>query len=145
MHTNIVSANWESLADFYIIVFSCKKILPKRNISESWLEKGTGVKDASLTGIHLMLPGYGKDGPTLEIFEYNNMLEKEEPVVNRKGFGHIAFHVSDVSNMVKKVISFGGQLIGEIINTRIVEKGILTFAYLTDPEGNIIEVQNWNT
>jgi hypothetical protein len=55
VHTNIVSDNWESLADFYINVFNCQKILPKRNISENWLEKGTGVKNASLSGIHLIL------------------------------------------------------------------------------------------
>jgi len=145
VHTNIVSTNWESLADFYINVFNCTKILPVRNISESWLEKGTGVKHASLKGIHLMLPGYDKDGPTLEIFEYSNMYEKEIPAANRKGFGHIAFHVNDVSLIVKKAISYGGNLIGEIVNAKIEEKGILTFAYLTDPEDNIIEIQNWNT
>lgn len=60
VHTNIVSSDWKSLADFYINVFGCQPILPERNLSGSWLEKG-----------------------------------------------------------------------------------LLTFAYLADPEGNIIEIQNW--
>lgn len=144
VHTNIVSINWKGLADFYIKVFDCIPILPERNLSGIWLEKGIGVKQASLSGIHLKLPGYGKNGPTLEIFQYNQMLEKEESVANRKGFGHIAFHVDDVSSLVKRAISCGGNAIGEIIVTKIKEKGILTFAYLKDPEGNIIEIQNWN-
>jgi predicted enzyme related to lactoylglutathione lyase len=144
VHTNIVSSNWKSLADFYIKVFDCIPILPERNLSGSWLEKGTGVKQASLSGIHLGLPGYGMNGPTLEIFQYSQMVEKGNSVANSKGFGHIAFHVDVVSYMVKKVINNGGELVGELITTEIKEKGTLTFAYLRDPEENIIEVQNWN-
>ncbi len=144
VHTNIISENWEKLAEFYANVFECTPVLPERNLSGNWLDKGTNLKNASLTGIHLRLSGYEKNGPTLEIFQYNKMIEKGHPAANRKGFGHIAFHVDDVSQVVKKTISFGGKLVGEVINTKIEKKGILTFAYLKDPEDNIIEIQNWN-
>ena len=142
VHTNIVSSDWKNLADFYINVFGCQPILPERNLSGSWVEKGTGVKNAAITGIHLKLPGYNTNGPTLEIFQYSDMLEKDTAYANRKGYGHIAFHVDDVSLIVEKAIAFGGKIIGEIVRTEIKEKGLLTFAYLTDPERNIIEIQN---
>ena len=70
VHTNIIARDWKLLADFYIKVFECKPVLPERDIKGDWLEKGTGVKNASLRGIHLLLPGFDNDGPTLEIFQY---------------------------------------------------------------------------
>ena len=73
----------------------------------TWFTKGTGLKNAPLAGAHLKLSGYGKDGSTLEIFQYSKMIEKGHQVANGKGFRYIAFHVAD-------------------------------------PEGNLIEFQNWN-
>lgn len=71
--TNIVSTNWKSLVDFYIKTFNCKIIPPIRNQSGEWLDKGTGLKNAKLEGAHLLLPGQGQNGPTLEIYEYENI------------------------------------------------------------------------
>ena len=143
VHTNIISENWKKLADFYIRVFECTAIMPERNLSGSWLDKGTGLKNVSLTGVHLKLPGYSKDGPTLEIFQYNKMIENGHQVANKKGLGHIAFHVDDVEATLKKVGLFGGSAIGEILVKEITDLGILTFVYVADPEGNLIELQNW--
>ena len=60
------------------------------------LEAGTGVPGAALQGVHLRLPVTGPPGPTLEIYQYQPELEGQPPVVNRPGFGHIAFVVDDV-------------------------------------------------
>ena len=35
-------------------------------------------------------------------------------------------------------------MLGEIAKIEISGVGVLTIAYARDPEGNIIEVQNWN-
>ena len=143
VHTNIISANWTQLAQFYIDVFGCQPAPPARDQSGEWLSRGTGVKDAALQGIHLHLPGYGDEGPTLEIYQYNHMEDKPEPTANRKGFGHIAFQVEDVGAVFEKVIAYGGKAIGEVV-TRVVEGvGIITFVYVADPEGNLIELQRW--
>jgi len=76
VHTNIVSSDWKKLADFYINVFECIPILPERNLSGNWLDKGTGLKNASLTGVHLRLPGYGKNGPEQILKTRTNYSEK---------------------------------------------------------------------
>ena len=70
-HTNIVAADWRALAGFYEDVFGCTPVPPSRDLSGAWLDRGTGVPDAHLTGIHLRLPGHGDRGPTLEIYGYS--------------------------------------------------------------------------
>ncbi len=66
-HVNIIAQDWKSLASFYRRAFSCFEVPPERRLSGEWLSK-TGVKNASLEGVHLRLPGMGYEGPTLEIF-----------------------------------------------------------------------------
>ena len=142
VHTNIIARDWKLLADFYIKVFECKPVLPERDIKGDWLEKGTGVKNASLHGIHLLLPGFDNDGPTLEIFQYHRNEKKSNPVANREGFGHLAFLVSSVDEILDKMISHGGTRLGEVVKKKL-DYGIIVFTYAKDPEGNIIELQSW--
>ena len=143
-HTNIVSTDWKKLAAFYIEVLDCRPVPPERNLSGKWLDQGTGVKSASIEGMHLRLPGFGDSGPTLEIFQYERIERNYPPKANRKGFGHLAFHVDNVEEIKKKVISYGGGSLGEITKKEVPGVGLLTFVYMTDPEGNILELQNWS-
>ncbi|MDY6833393.1 MAG: VOC family protein [Chloroflexota bacterium] len=142
-HTNIIARDWCRLAEFYEHVFGCTRVLPERQLSGKWLEMGTGVRDACLSGIHLRLPGCGDCGPTLEIFQYSDNETKLSPVANREGFGHIAFEVDDVRKAMVEVLDNGGARIGEITESKVDGVGILIFVYLADPEGNIIELQSW--
>ena len=143
VHTNIVSKDWQTLARFYQEVFDCRAVPPKRDLSGDWLARGTAVPNAAFQGIHLRLPGHGDDGPTLEIYQYSVFEPNDEPLANRKGFGHIAFRVDDITAVRNKVLKHGGADLGQVVETDIPGVGRLTFVYLTDPEGNIIEIQNW--
>jgi glyoxylase I family protein len=144
VHTNIVARDWKRLARFYEQVFQCKPVPPEKRLSGQWLEKGTGVTEARIEGIHLGLPGFGDDGPTPEIFQYNHQEKRPETAINRPGFAHIAFSVDDVEVAEKAVIEAGGGTIGEVVCVEIPGAGEITFVYLTDPEGNIIELQRWS-
>jgi predicted enzyme related to lactoylglutathione lyase len=143
-HTNIIASDWKKLAAFYQEVFECVMVPPERNLSGQWLEEGTGVKNAALRGVHLRLPGYGTFGPTLEIFEYHHMEEKPVPAANRKGLMHLAFEVSDVLAIAKKVLQHGGKMMGKVVSKPVPGVGILSFVYVCDPEDNIIEIQHWS-
>jgi catechol 2,3-dioxygenase-like lactoylglutathione lyase family enzyme len=143
VHTNIISRNWRVLARFYIDVFACKPVPPERKQSGEWLEEGTGLKGASLEGVHLKLPGYGDNGPTLEIHQYKKSEPEKLSVVNRTGFRHIAFQVSDVEETLEKIIANGGRALGKITTTEVHGAGTICFVYTSDPEGNIIEIQKW--
>lgn len=145
VHTNIISRDWRQLAAFYEEVFHCTSVPPVRDQQGDWLAAGTGVPRAALTGVHLQLPGYGANGPTLEIYSYNSMEQKLPPAANRQGLGHLAFQVSDVAQVLEKVIACGGKALGSLVRHKIPGQGILTFVYCCDPESNIIELQHWDT
>ncbi len=148
-HTNIIAEDWQALAEFYCAVFHCVPQPPGRRQSGRWLEKGTAVNDAELQGMHLRLPGYDfpgceENGPTLEIYQYAQILDRPEAAANRKGYGHIAFQVDDVEQVRRQVLMHGGQSLGEISQTEVEGVGHLTFTYMKDPEGNIVEIQQWD-
>lgn len=142
-HTNIVAYDWRTLADFYIKIFGCKLVPPERDFKGENLEAGIGIKGAHLTGVHLRLPGYGEEGPTLEIFNYNRLEARPPVAVNRSGYGHIAFSVDDVVSARQTVLKFGGGSVGEVVTMQIANGDKVTWCYVTDPEGNIIELQSW--
>jgi predicted enzyme related to lactoylglutathione lyase len=139
-HTNIIAHDWRALAAFYQAVFACTPVPPERNLFGPVMEAGTAVAGAHLRGMHLHLPGHGPNGPTLEIFSYRPQLEAITPMVNRPGFGHIAFAVDDVAAMQVAVVAAGGTMIGEIVTTEAGSRQI-TWCYVRDIEGNIIELQ----
>jgi predicted enzyme related to lactoylglutathione lyase len=144
VHTNLVARDWRKLARFYERIFGCTPVPPERDLAGQWLEDGTGVPSAHIRGVHLRLPGYGADGPTLEIFQYNREEERPETAVNRPGFGHIAFAVDDVKAARDAVVAAGGGTVGQVVSLEVPGAGTVTFVYLTDPEGNILELQHWS-
>jgi lactoylglutathione lyase len=144
VHTNLVSKDWKKLALFYKTVFGCTEKPPERNLDGVWLDQATSLSNAHIEGIHLYLPGFDNDGPTLEIFQYNDLDNENSKRPNTSGYGHIAFLVDDVDGCIKRILENKGGLIGKIVDTEIKGVGNICFAYAHDPEGNIIEIQKWN-
>ena len=142
-HTNIVAQDWRKIAEFYERVLGCERVPPERTSSGEWVERLTGVPAAAVRGIHLRLPGNGDDGPTLEIFQYNKAEERPDTAINRPGFAHLAFEVDDVEAARDEVIAAGGCCVGEMITAEISGAGTITLIYVTDPEGNIVELLKW--
>jgi catechol 2,3-dioxygenase-like lactoylglutathione lyase family enzyme len=97
----------------------------------------------NIRGAHLEFPEC--NGITLEIFEYS----PEDPGeknnrISLKGFGHIAFHVEDVQEILEKAQEHGCRQLGEVVIKKYEDIGTLTDVYITDSEGNFIEIQNWD-
>jgi catechol 2,3-dioxygenase-like lactoylglutathione lyase family enzyme len=143
VHTNLIARDWLRLARFYQEVFGCVPVPPQRDFSGEHFDQLTGLTGARLQGMHLRLPGYGDSGPTLEIFSYTPDQEQSVPTVDRRGFGHIAFAVEDVAAARLAVLEAGGGTVGEIVSLQIAGGAKVELCYLTDPEGNIVEVQRW--
>jgi predicted enzyme related to lactoylglutathione lyase len=142
VHTNLIAEDWRLLAYFYQDVFGCIPVPPERDFQGALLEAGTGIAGAHLRGAHLRLPGYGENGPTLEIFNYNILSKGGVKAVNRPGFGHIAFSVDDVEAAQQAILQGGGRTVGEIVTLQVATGARNTWCYVTDPEGNIIELQS---
>ncbi len=145
VHTNLIARNWRGLAKFYEDVFGAIPIPPQRDYFGNAIEAATVVKGARIQGAHLQLPGFGNDGPTLEIFEYNEIEDKGLPQINQPGFAHIAFQVDFVNDAIEEFLSHGGSQLGESVTLTIANGAQVTLAYMRDPEGNIVELQSWTS
>jgi len=142
-HTNLVARDWRVLADFYEGIFGCVPVPSERDYRGPDLERGTAVAGAALRGVHLRLPGHGPEGPTLEIYTYERNVEATTPVANRVGWGHIAFVVDSVDQAQEAVLSAGGTSVGEVVTLQTTDGRRVTWCYVADPEGNLVELQSW--
>jgi len=133
------------LAKFYQEVFECEPLPPERNYKGEWIEKVTGLSGMTIRGIHLKVPGFKDPGPTLEIFQYDPPSDRPLFQANTPGFAHIAFHVEDVALFRERVLAAGGSDLGQIHTMDVPGAGTITLVYMRDPEGNIVELQNWKT
>ena len=143
-HTNLIARDWRRLVRFYSEVFGCVAKRPERDLSGAWLDQVTSLRNAHLCGVHLRLPGCDDDGPTLEIFSYEEMVEGQMPAANECGFAHIAFAVDDVDQALEAAIAAGGSTVGDVATTQVDGVGVLRVVYARDPEGNIVELQKWS-
>jgi predicted enzyme related to lactoylglutathione lyase len=148
VHTNLIARDWRRLAAFYQNLFGCVPVPPERDYSGPVFDAGTGVRGARLTGMHLRLPGdsaAAQAGPTLEIFNYSRLEDAPAPAVNRPGFAHIAFAVDSVDDARAQVLAAGGKSVGDVVTLTTATGARVTWCYVTDPEGNIVELQRWTT
>lgn len=139
-HVCIVSEHPLDLAEFYTAVFSCERSGPDRDLSVPALAKGMGLPGAHVKGIHLTLPGGGSG--TLEIFSLPDMIEGTR-ATNALGLMHLSFRVDDLAVTVDGILARGGSLQGEVAELEVAGVGSAAFVYAKDPDGNLIEVQQW--
>jgi catechol 2,3-dioxygenase-like lactoylglutathione lyase family enzyme len=143
-HTNIVSRDPERLAAFYTEVFDCEPSGPTRELAGEWLARGMGLPDAVVHGYHLTLPGLEGDHlPTLEIFSVAE-IRPTDTDVTQAGLMHIAFSVDDIDDTIKRMLAAGGTMQGESSRAEVSGVGNAYFGYMRDPDGNIVELQQWD-
>ena len=78
----LIAKDWKALSRSYQDLYGCTPVPPVRDFKGADLERGTGIPGAELRGEHLLLPGHGPNGPTLEIFNYNIL--KDRTAVGRQ-------------------------------------------------------------
>lgn len=140
VHTNVIARDWRALARFYVRVFGCEVLAPERDYRGPELDAGTGLDGAHLTGAHLKLPG---TAVTLEVYQYDALIDRAPIAINRGGLGHLAFEVDDVRAALEEVRANGGGAVGELVTLTTQTGGKVTWVYATDPEGNVVELQSW--
>lgn len=143
-HTNIIARDSVKLVAFYKCALGCKSMGETRDLRGAWLDGMTGIENAHIVGEHLLLPGYGEDHPTLEIFSYDAMEEGDGCRVNRCGLAHLAFEVDDVQAVLDGVLAAGGSQVADVVRAVYDDGRKATFVYAADIEGNILELQSWS-
>lgn len=145
-HTNIVSHDPERLAAFYIDVFDCVRDGPERDLRGDWIERGTGLQGAHITGVMLRLPGHGDPGPRLEIFKVDGAETGQGGKVDRTGLMHLCFEVENAHETLDRILAAGGRIQGEIVDSGTIPGvGRADFVYARDPDGNIVELVSWSS
>ena len=96
-HTNINTPDWRKLSAFYEKVFDMKLVPPLRDLNGEWYHRATGMDNARVTGCHMLLPGYGENGPTIEFFTWDYPDGTPANRINGGGMGHLAFAVENVA------------------------------------------------
>ena len=143
-HVNIIAKDWRRLCDFYETVFDCEPWSSERDHHGPHIDALTGMPGARVQGRHLRVPGHGEKGPTIEIFSFAENGEDFPKTLNRPGLAHLAFEVDDVDAKRAQIKELGGDDYGELVKIQIPGAGCLTLIYMTDPEGNIVELQKWH-
>ena len=143
-HVNIIANDWRMLCDFYQAVFDCEPWSSERDHHGSHIDALTGMTGARVQGRHLRVPGHGDNGPTIEIFTFVENGENFPKPLNRPGLAHLAFEVDDVDAKRAQIKQLGGDDYGELVTIDIPQAGRLTLLYMSDPEGNIVELQKWH-
>ena len=139
-HVCIVSAEPLRLAAFYEEVFDCGRVGPERRLGGAALEAGMGVTGIRVSGVHLSLPG-GNTG-TLEIFSPGEVVSTRREV-SSQGLMHLSFIVDDIEDSCTRLRRFGGRLEGVVSEIEVAGVGTARFVYARDPEGNLVELQEW--
>src|SRR5688500_18091752 len=114
-HLNVIAKDWRALSDFYQRVFGCVPVPPQRDYRSADLDRGTGLRNAHRMGEQLRLPGLGPQGPTLEIYNFEELEPRPSRAIHRPGFAHIAFAVDDVAAAREEVLREGGSAVGEVV------------------------------
>ncbi|NSX87678.1 VOC family protein [Agrobacterium tumefaciens] len=137
-HINLVARNVETLAAFYVNVMECVVLRAPKTLSGENVSRGNGLSNSEIRTIWLKFPQLER--PFLEIHEHRLIHHRSEPKVNEPGFGHLAFQMEDIGNVLSKIIEAGGAQIGQITDFGTPENPYL-IAYARDPEGNILELE----
>ena len=110
IHVNIICSDWEHLCGFYRNVFGCVNFGSLKNHQGSYKEQVIGVPGVHVTGQHVLLPGFQKDYPTLEIFTYSVPGRTAPCDESAIGINCIGFACDNPEAVAEQITSAGGVL-----------------------------------
>lgn len=142
-HVNLVVRDLPSMTAFYRDVLQFR-VTKQVSISGEWIDETVGLTGVVGDVVYLDLPA----GPRIELIDYRHPRAVDadgnnEP--NRFGLRHIAFRVSEIDQLVAKLIQAGVQFQSDV---KSVPDSQVTYSggarkrlvYFHDPEGNILEL-----
>lgn len=110
IHVNIICADWEKLCGFYRDTFACVNVGKIKNHQGDYKEKVIGVPEVHVVGQHVLLPGFAKDYPTLEIFTYSVKGRKQPCDEKSLGINCLGFVCEDLEAAASKLVANGGTI-----------------------------------
>lgn len=108
IHVNLICPDWEKLCGFYRTVFDCVNSGKQKDHQGRYKEQVIGVPGVHVAGQHVLLPGFQKDYPTLEIFTYSVPGRKQPCDENACGINCIGFSCEHPEAVAEQITSAGG-------------------------------------
>lgn len=144
-HVAIVVKDLNVMQNYYTVLLDAIKTKDIILNSEQF-RNGVGVPNAIARTIHI----YSKCvNLTIELTQYSFPLlaenKKRLHAVNRLGYGHLSFEVSNINDVYQHLEESGCKVnkVSSEISTVMSDVKKICFAYIRDPEGNIIELINY--
>ena len=122
LHTMVRVSDVDKSMDFYCNKLGLKEV------------RRMDSKQGRFTLIYLAAPG-DEDAQVELTYNWD-----PENYGEGRNFGHIAFEVDDLETGIGRVIAAGGSQLGEVVEWTAPSGAVARFVYLTDPEGNIIDL-----
>ena len=142
-HVNVIARDWRLLADFYQRVLGCAFVPPERDIRGPVLVAGTGVPEPRCVARTCACPGLVRTARRSRSTSTTRR-STARPAGQPARLGHIAFAVPSVEAAREVILREGGSAVGEVVTTQTTDGRRVTWTYVTDPEGNILELQAWS-
>lgn len=110
IHVNLICPDWDALCGFYRDVFGCVDFGAGKDHQGDYKEKVIGVPGVHVVGRHVLLPGFKKDYPTLEIFTYSVPGRPLPCSEQELGINAIGFSCADPDAAAAAITAAGGFL-----------------------------------
>jgi catechol 2,3-dioxygenase-like lactoylglutathione lyase family enzyme len=142
-HVNLVVRDLAAMKSFYCDALGCR-VTKEVTISGHWIAAVVGLDDVVADVVYLDFPV----GPRIELI-YFHMPQGVRPdglsVANTFGIRHVAFRVTDIDAVVKRLVQTRVKLRSEIATvpqTQVSYAGNASkrLVYFDDPEGNLLEL-----
>ncbi len=118
----------DRLAQFYVEGLGCKVVRQTVSLDQA-AASGAGTNE-EITITILSFPG-AVEGPNLELITGTGL---------ESGGGVLTFYVDDVAEAAECVAAAGGSYRGEITEFVAPNGGTFRFVFMTDPEGNVVDL-----
>lgn len=142
-HVNLVVRHLARMTSFYVEVLGLK-VTKEVTISGGWVEKVVGLEGVEADVVYLDLEA----GPRIELIHYHSPTSPtlaQENTAHLSGIRHLAFRVSDIDAVVKRLEAAGAAFQSEVSSVPVAQVQYAgdvrkRLVYFRDPESNLLEL-----
>jgi len=120
IHVNYITEDYRRLCDFFNTVVGSSDTGKIKDHSGKFKEGVIGIENVHVLGKHILLPGFYKSYPTIEIFQYSIKGKDTVPTDNELGINLIGFKSDNLEKDLKLFVDNGGKLVKKLSETQLM-------------------------